>query len=189
MRTALVLIVFALAPAGAAAQVTARAPVAQVPVQVRSASEGVTLHHVLVEGRRSRWTGRYADASRPVCTAPCEMLMPVGTYRFALSDGGDPRRVERLVDLRAPSLLSLEYENRDGLRTTGWAIFGGGALIGAITALVGALMVLEPDQEDLGYGLMIGGLSAIAVGGLISIPFVGFQDHAEIGVGPLQPMP
>lgn len=160
---------------------TAQTP---VPVTVQGERAGpLVLHHVLVEGRRSRWTGRYNDASRPVCSAPCQVTIPSGLYRFAVSDGEhDPRRVGRLTSIDGPLSLSIDYESRGGLRAAGWAIFGGGAIVGAIITLVGALMLGDNAQEDLSYGLMIGGLSTIATGGLISIPMVAMQDHASVRV-------
>lgn len=170
----LLLASMALAPRLAAAQ-------APTPVEVSADREGVTLHQVLVEGPRSHWTGRRYDATQPLCTAPCRLTLPAGTYRFALSDGGEPVRSARLTDVRGPTALHLDYASRSGARAAGWLVFGVGALAGAITALAGTFVAFEDGNDvDLGYGLMIGGLGGIIVAGIASLPLVALNDHVAI---------
>jgi hypothetical protein len=181
LGAASVLAALSLAPCLAAAQPGAvvAPPGPPVTVDVRAEGrEGLTLHQVIVEGPRSHWTGRRYDATRPLCTAPCRLQLPAGAYRFAISEGGDPTRSDQLTDLRGPTQLSLDYQNRAGLRTAGWVTFGVGAVLGAGLAVPGALLLVE--QETLAYGLLFAGLGTIALAGIVSIPFVAFEDHVRI---------
>ncbi len=183
MRLTLPVLALALAagPSLAQAQVMPAGPpqAPPVPLEVHSDTPGVTLHEILVEGPRGYYSGRYYDASRPLCTAPCQTALSPGTYRFALSADGDPVRANRLTSITGPSRLDLEYESRNGLRIGGWVGF---ALSGVLAAgaVVAGTLVWDDGQDDLGLGLMIGAIGVITVGGIIAIPLVAFQDHVEI---------
>lgn len=158
-------------------------------VPVRVVAEGSTrhtLHRVVLEGPRSRWTGRAADVFEPLCTAPCALQLPLGTYRFGISsDGGDAQRAARLVDLFGPSTLVLEHDDRSGLRAAGWTTFGVFALAAAGLALsMLAVDTSQPGYEGPLYGLAGAAIGTVVLGGVIAIPLVGFQDHVEVEVRP-----
>lgn len=152
-----------------------------IPVEVVTESPGaVTLHNVIIEGGRSFWTGRRQDSTQPLCTAPCQIPLAPGTYRFAISDGGDPQRVSSLTDVRAPLRLHLEWENRESWRIAGWATLGATALATLALVISGAVVLF--DDLDAGVGLVTSGVATLVLGVAISLPLGGFENHAELRV-------
>lgn len=98
-----------------------------------------------------------ADAYEAMCTAPCEVTMPRGSYQLALSNHDVPVDAKP-VNISGDSTLEATYTSRAGTRTVGWILIPVSLLGG--TALI--LATSDPDSESmtplmLGFGVIVGG--------------------------------
>lgn len=129
-----------------------------------------------------------------ICTAPCEISIPAGTYTLALSEpGGRAVETEEPVVI-PPGVSEVQglYTSRSGLRTAGWLIAIGSVIGGTAIALAGIGAEDCDDYEGCttiswpmfggGMGLMVGGTIVGMVMGLT-------PDKAEIEVTPQSSLP
>ena len=126
----------------------------------RSASAGITGHGGVISG--------YDE----ICTAPCRVSLPAGTYTFAVSKPSKNAVEAEPVTLPAgTSVLRADYTDRSGLRVGGWVV-----LIGSLGVGFG----LEVDSfssgtktcDDYGYCSSSMNTTELAVG--LGIAAVGF---------------
>lgn len=136
-------------------------------------------------------TGGVAVGYDVMCTAPCEVSVPSGTYRLGLSKHGGAaiEADEDVVVFAGPSTVEGNYVDRSGLRRTGWIVFGVSA---AVTALAPFVLTEEDCTDYSGCtdvtsstGWTVAGVGV--VGMLASIPLIGVSDKASISVSPGAP--
>lgn len=153
-----------------------------VTLRVTSATQAVTLHRLTGTANVAVWTGRgmgygVIDSFEPMCTAPCAVQVPRGTYTLGLSQGeGRPRRSgHSMFTIVQNTDLTLEYESREGLRVGGWVIFG--------AASVGYLIAaLAPIGGDADAYLTILAVASVAYLVLMipSFIMIFMNDHADV---------
>ncbi len=102
--------------------------------------------------------------SRPLCTAPCDVNVPQGSYAIGLSSGQDPPLFGSAVNVDGPMELTGHYESRSYLRWTGAFV--------AVASLVAGLAIAFQHPTDcssgscmtelphvgLGLGIIVGGV-------------------------------
>jgi hypothetical protein len=82
-----------------------------------------------------------------LCKTPCDVAMPLGSYRFGLGRPGKRMRVaDPVVLTRGDHSLATEFESRARLRTLGWLTF-------IVTATVGVTLMRVAKTEHCGYVL------------------------------------
>lgn len=123
----------------------------------------------------------------PLCTAPCDTSLPVGTYRFALAfPDGSPVEAEGELSLNAgPSSLHGRLESHATLRGLGWAALIAGVAGGvALTALA---FKTEPcpaypscREAHVDSTLTALGVGSALLGGGVAIVLVRIKDEATI---------
>jgi hypothetical protein len=129
-----------------------------------------------------------------VCGAPCDASLTAGKHRLALAfRDRDPVQTGE-VTLEGPVTLKGSYDDKRGLRTAGWIVFGVGLGAGA-SLVAGSLASSSEDcskQWLTGFctgsspkGALLGaGLGTIAVGAVVGLAMVLLHDHADIEVVP-----
>lgn len=164
-------------------------------VELRANKSGVTYFwrgdsaRLTIDG-----TGHTLQTYRRVCTAPCELLLPPGTYQMALASGsGDPVAVEEPVVIEGPSTLRAKHTSYAPLRVAG-AILGVGAAIGGIY-LMGTGLLRSKDtcdaagncstEPDVDTQKVLIGAGVLVVGAVVGGLLQGKSDGAEIMVSPL----
>jgi len=174
------------APGGAervGVHVSADQPDVQLLVRVgQSEATGWSYHGAIaLEGRQ------YAI----VCTAPCDVQLPAGLQRLAISQhGGGAVEADDPVDLRGSSTLYAHYDSHAAIRAVGWVI-GAGSAIGGIVIMVLAFdfSCSQSDQQAgkcsfVNAGQFIAGLAVAIVGGIVGGIMAGVGDHATIQLVP-----
>ena len=114
-----------------------------------------------------------------VCTTPCALVMPIGTYHVALTASGKPRlTVEHLVPIEDRDLVTVEYETRGGTRAGGFVVIG---LTGALGLGVGLspLAIDARARDGAILPAIIGGVAVAALGTLIGLLMHGTDDAAH----------
>jgi hypothetical protein len=175
--------------------VTVRGEVANISIR----SEGAEQYSLRRRsGAATVATGRgYAGivAYDELCTSPCELTLPAGTYSFNVRPSGEESAADAdpVTVPTGDSTLQIGYVNRGGLRKAGLVTLVGGASVGGLLVMVSALQRPEekPDpsgvgtvQEERSYtGFYIGSgvlLASLLVGGLLILQ----SDRATIRVVP-----
>jgi len=104
-----------------------------------------------------------SDAYTPICTAPCEASLPVGTHELGVSAPGDGvTAVEKPVEITGPGTLEASYASNAGARVGGVIIMLAG--IGAGTALT---LSGDAGSSSNLYGGLAVGAGSVLVGGLL----------------------
>ena len=197
-------------PDATAARPVATVKANEVPVRVVSDQPHVGLH---VRAGQSHGVGTTWLAGTPggmgitaitaqhyndLCTAPCELSMAVGEYRFGVSQGGG--RVQETgepVRLRGPATLHVEYESRAAYRVVGWTLVAASAVAGTYLFAEGSRLrydekqvgtysdgsprterVERPKQEAMVWSGVAIGVVGVTVGLVLAL----LQDHAEVTV-------
>ncbi|RYE83985.1 MAG: hypothetical protein EOO75_18670 [Myxococcales bacterium] len=181
--------------------VTINAPEARV--QFASTTGELTLHlqsggagvHVPAGQGTSSLT---VQGYERLCTAPCSVTLPSGTYRFAVGPGSEaPILVKDSVTIRDGDRLEGSYTSRQASRTRRQV--AGGILLGGGFALFLGGLVKETDecsrysifdeQECTNYKrgdprLYLGGAALAAVGAVVLLTTLWLHDEVKIKVVP-----
>lgn len=159
-------------------------PVPTVRVHVEGTSPDLTLQQVTGTGTAIVSTGRsfatvMVDNFAPLCTAPCDIDLPVRAYVLGVSQGqGAARRGDHnLFTLDADTSLELEYESREGARIAGWITFIGGALAGSGIMLGG---ILGSSSSDDFVTWLVAGAVVLGVCEIVGLALAFLNDHADI---------
>lgn len=134
---------------GEPAIVQAPTETARASLHVRAPRSDLTLH-LLDTSVSVPIAGRFEplrfDAFHALCVAPCDVAVEVGTYTLGISRGdGSPQRAGPPIALSGEQGLTLEHEERSGLRAAGWTlVFAGPVVFGGLAVLAAALDWLEP---------------------------------------------
>jgi hypothetical protein len=160
------------------------APMPSVPsvrIHVDATSPDLTLQQVTGTGTAIVSTGRsfstvMVDSFAPLCTAPCDILLPAHTYVLGVSQGqGAARRGDHnLFTLDHDLSLEIEYESREGARIAGWITFIVGALAGAGIMLGG----IVSSSDFVTY--LVAGSVVLGVAEIIGLSLAFLNDHADI---------
>ena len=165
----------------------------EVSVHFNSTPDGVTFHLRTSTGTattggyyssHSGWnnSGFYSATTTmkgftPICTAPCDAMLPRGTQILAMSKGkGKPIEVDDEVVLSGPSTIDGRYKSNDSFRSTGIAIGAGIGVAGAAMGMWG----LHKKNSTLGYG----GLAVVGASLLVALVFAYESDDVSIRVVP-----
>ncbi|MFW5739811.1 MAG: hypothetical protein ACOC1F_05535 [Myxococcota bacterium] len=132
------------------------------------------------------------DAYSNLCTAPCEVTLPTGTHRLALSrDKGTPVEPDDPIRLEGDSVVEGKYISNSGIR-----IAGGVVAIGSPAVGVGLILTSTEEEEvcdhrgcrtesTLNDNKLLGGVAVTLVGGGIGYLLLQMPDGAEISVTPM----
>src|SRR6185369_14009800 len=117
------------------------------------------------------------DSFAPLCTAPCDIDLPVRAYVLGVSQGqGAARRGDHnLFTIDHDMSLELEYESREAARIVGWLVFIGGAIAGAGVMLGGIL----GNTSDFVTWLIAGSV-VLVVSEIVGLALAFLNDHADI---------
>jgi hypothetical protein len=161
-------------------------PAGFAPIHVR-ASEPLTLHLQigasnvmqtrLTDRGRSRATSRRMLADYTMlCVAPCDVYVPTGTQRLAISRGaGKPVASAHPIEIVPDLALDLSYESGEAWQIAGWI----GAIAG-FTTIAGGLIAgayLDDGWLMLGFGIGGGVLAAL---GTVAVTVGGDRAHIEV---------
>jgi hypothetical protein len=90
--------------------------------------------------------GGTAENFQRLCTAPCEVSLPRGVHKLALTlPDGRMARTESLI-LERDSGVEARYVSKAGVRTAGWIILLGGTLLGT-------LMIFHNEEDCDGFDI------------------------------------
>ena len=112
---------------------------------------------------------------KPICTAPCKAMLPVGTHTLAMSyEGSPPQEAAPVQIAKGTTRLHGDYVSRSDERVAGVAVFFGGFVTGAVVAGIGFAQtkkqclanfpcenVPDPDSGMVSAGL---GITLVGVG-------------------------
>lgn len=110
------------------------------------------------------------EGFRGLCTSPCEVSLPAGSYVLALSQGRDKPLAAReaIVVPSGRSMVRGTYHSRSGLRLGGYLVGAGGIGLGMYLVFTAK----DTAQEDqVRWGQVVGG-GVIALGGFIGALFM-----------------
>jgi hypothetical protein len=133
--------------------------------------------------------GMVAHAYDTVCTAPCDVQLPIGQQRLALSyHGGAAIDSEDPVEIRGPSTLHTYYDSRVAIRVAGYIVGVAGVITGLVLVATSYNSNCDPNAHNgcsqFNTGQLIAGgvtlLGSAIVGGILS----GIGDKAVIQVVP-----
>ncbi len=135
--------------------------------------------------------GRVTDYAL-LCSAPCDLGMPAGTHRLALSRAsGGVLAVDPPVEIEQASTLKAHIESHKGVRVAGILIL--------ITGIVGGLVLIGTSADDqttcdTGFGCSTtteidstrfgAGLAVLTLGTIAGIVMMVTHDKASIEVVP-----
>ena len=134
--------------------------------------------------------GRVMDYAA-LCSAPCDLGMPVGTHHLALSRGSGGVLAVDPVEIEQASTLKAHIESRKGIRVAGLLILTAGVVGGLVligTSIsdqttcdpgFGCSTTREVDSTRFGIGLAVLSVSTIA-----GIVMLVMHDKASIEVVP-----
>jgi hypothetical protein len=130
-----------------------------------------------------------------LCTAPCDLKLPLGGMRFALShEGGSAVETSDPLVLRGPATLRATYESRRGIRLAGIGVLLAGIATATILLAVGETKtpcgpgVVSPgpcDQTHFAPGYFAGGVAALTVGTAAGIVMMLIKDKASLELVPM----
>ncbi|MEZ4375878.1 MAG: hypothetical protein R3B07_34035 [Polyangiaceae bacterium] len=148
--------------------------------------EGVTFHREAGTGTGAGYVNGHAVAIsttmyETMCTAPCTVSVPRGTYTLALSKGGLPVEAEPVTVTQDGTLVG-SYESKSGVRTTGLAVGIPLTVIGG-SVMLGSLTLVEDPLVP-----MIAGGTIMTVGLVLLLTLVSRRDKAEIRFIPGAPV-
>lgn len=154
------------APTTAAATATAP-PASSAPpavtgdaIQLNATTPGVQFH---VLGGPAPATG----GARALCVAPCNIELPAGTYRMALSRGLEPPlTVQQDVDVRSGGTLEATYGNHKSARVGGVMLIVAGSIV--TLAGLGGLAGSGASSKALGSLGLLSGAGGL-VGGILLV--------------------
>jgi hypothetical protein len=131
-----------------------------------------------------------------LCTAPCDVTLPAGKHRLALSAGGNfPIESASTVDITGPSTVHGTYNSKQDVRIAG-GVVAGLALATGLGMLIGSFHTVQDcslqsvtgscsQTPNTDVGLALAGIGVIFGGGLVAVLLLGQQDTADIEVVPL----
>jgi hypothetical protein len=169
--------------------VTVQGPEAKV--QFESTPSGITLHRRsasagIAGGRGEALISGYDE----ICTAPCRVALPAGTYTFAASEPkGRAVEADPLTLPAGESVLHGTYQSHSKERVLGVVLIVAGAVTGAALAIhsmasgpetcVGGYCSKQGNQTELTVSLVI-----VGAGGLAGFLLMRTRDKVEFTVGP-----
>ncbi len=122
-------------------------------------SASVTGSWIRVNARSDRWDR--------LCSAPCELHIQPGDYRFGVSIDGRGPFPGGLVHIARPGRLYGHYVDHSGLRAGGWAVFLAGGLLGGGAIFAAAWLIFGAFWE----GVIAGGANLL-LGVLVGAPMM-----------------
>lgn len=168
-------------------------------LQLRANKPTVTFHRKSATAMSNTYTNIRATGWDVMCTAPCEVSMPEGTYSLAISEGDEaPGEAAPVTIPPGVSMVYGEYENNSGLRTAvavgGWVLAGAGVFV--------AIKSVNNKEEEECVGdycqtheafdssLFIVGAAMMLVGaGVATFGPPAIKDKGKIRVVPGSPAP
>jgi hypothetical protein len=130
-----------------------------------------------------------------LCTAPCDVKLPLGGMRFALShEGGSAVETADPLVLRGPATLRATYESRRGIRLAGIGVLLAGIATATILLAVGESRTpCGPGVVSAGPcynthfapGYFAGGVAALTVGTAAGIVMMLMKDKASLELVPM----
>jgi hypothetical protein len=132
-----------------------------------------------------------------ICTAPCDVTLPKGRHRLALSQGGrTPIEFNEAIDIEGPSTVRGTYVSYHGTRMGGVVIMVVGGLVGLGVMYAGMARTKQDcsvpsitgscsNLPDVDMGMVFGGLGIATASTLIGLILVFKHDEATIEVTPM----
>lgn len=148
-------------------------PPATAVVRFESSDEGKTILHVTSYISSSAPPVNSFQPDQAICVAPCVTKLPLGRYRFGVSqDRGHVERLPTVFHIAGPVSLRGIYEDRSELRGAGWGLLVVSSVVGTLLVALGR----AKNKDDLALGGIIGGLTGVTVGLALGLQF----DSAEV---------
>lgn len=159
-------------------------PRPQAALHVRAPRRDLTLH-ILDTSTSVPIPGRFEplvfDSFHPLCVAPCDTTIDAGAYTLGISRGdGGAVRAGAPVTLEGERWLSLEHEDRTGIRVGGWVLLFLGPAAGAGVMAVMEVLDAFGDRTEF-WEISI----PLAAGLLLCIPaaiMIATNDHNAVRV-------
>ena len=188
----------ASADPGAAPPVTARPPPARktasrpatIRLELKTDQAGLTFHRKLgtSQGYASGGFGGGTEVVtthlEQVCSAPCAVELPRGSYEFGLSlEGSRVLETGTEFELNGDTRLHGRVESRTGIRVAGWLTIAASIVVGAVVAVYDRQR--ECDAADIcrdRYPYMAPGIIIIAGGGALGAYMALQSDRARIDI-------
>jgi hypothetical protein len=124
---------------------------------------------------------REGYCSPPICEAPCQADLEAGTTDLGISVGGGPvlMPAHSRFDLHDGMELSVEHDDRSGLRIAGWVTFA--TLMSGLAVTLG-LALAPPESGCCGGGIILIIPAPILAGFalLVGLPLALLNDHVDI---------
>ena len=176
------------------------APSATVRLHLESTAPGITFHREVHAASAGGGTPRALGYSR-LCTSPCDLSLPAGSERFALSVADRGPVAAGSVTLPAGrARLIGSYESHQGERMAGGVLIGVGAVALTATLVVAAVSTITSSCSDGPGGcsrggghtsVLLGGAVVGAVGLGLGFALLFVPDEASLSVqslaGPAKP--
>jgi len=176
-------------PSGGEARPLVTVHAAEAPFTFTARPDGVTLHLQsgmatarLATGSEALGSAFVAKSYTPICAAPCQATLPMGTHTLALSQGKHvPIEAQEQVRLTGPSKVEGLYKSNQGVRTAGWIVLVGSVAVGSY------LMVRAADSGGSGIdsASMSAGGTIMCLGVLAGWLLTTVNDEATIIVSPV----
>ena len=160
-----------------------------VRIELKGDQDGLTFHQMNGSSRgfaRGGLAGTEIETThhQRLCSVPCEVELPRGTYQFGLTLGGS-RVLETGAEfaLNGNARLHGRIESRGGVRLTGWMIIASAIVVGAIVAVHDRHKECNAaDICDDRFPYALPGLGIMAVGGGLGAYMAVQSDRAEIDI-------
>jgi hypothetical protein len=129
-------------------------------------------------------------SSRVLCTAPCELELPHGSYQVYLDDGKRKAKVSEPVVIQGDSEMHGGFESRKSLRTFGWSLLGASVAGGVTLLALGGRYCnrSQPNCSDSdaqkGTLLSTSGFLVLLGGGIPGLVFGLKSDRPTVRVTP-----
>ena len=124
-----------------------------------------------------------------LCTAPCSISLPAGTETLALSqDDGLPRAADPIAIPEGNSQIDGHLESRAGVRTAGWVIALGSAVVGSVLMIKSRSTSQDcsdaflgcQTKDDLDVGMLVGGAAVLSIGVGVGVGMAFIGDVAQV---------
>jgi hypothetical protein len=122
-----------------------------------------------------------------LCTAPCSVEVPQGTYKLGLSLNDGAVVSADALDLRGKLQLDGHYESNSGIRRAGWVVGIASILVGTVLALSSSN---DCDPSSTVYcsstrPYLVPGLLVMGVGGTLGLLMTFVGDDVTIRATPV----
>lgn len=161
-------------------------PVGSVKLHVRANQPGVAFHYAKMAFEYSKRTRANEEVAprewTRLCLEECDVSLPPGGYRLALSYGAaNPVMAPSTLQIASDTKLEGAYTDRSQRRLAGWLVLGIGGVASASSIALGAGIAGQVSGgEELGSATLISGVVGLALSLAVGIPLAASGDRARV---------